>query len=401
MAATSSDSHRRPAPTPFGPELRANVAALTPYTPGEQPDDPRVVKLNTNENPYPPPPEVMQAVAAVTPEQLRRYPSPSAAGFREVAARVHQLSPEQIIACNGGDELLRLVITAYCEPASDGQLRRGGLAVTDPTYSLYAVLAEIHGSPVTAVPLDDRFQWPADLAQRWNDAGARVGIVVSPHAPSGLPRSLDALAGLADAFQGLLVIDEAYVDFAPGSALALVRPGEALDNVLILRSMSKGYSLAGLRFGYGLGAPGVIDTLARMRDSYNVDALAQAAAAEALRRRDLAAHSWAKVRDAREQLAASLRRRGAAVLPSAANFLLATPPVDAGWLYRQLKARGVLVRYFDTPRLRDRLRITIGAPKQNRTLLDTWDQLVSEAAPAPVVAGSPAQSPPGPGAPDG
>lgn len=376
---------------------RDNIRRLAPYVPGEQPADAGVVKLNTNENPYPPPPEVMQAVARVTADQLRRYPPPRAQRFRETAARVHGLESSRVIATRGGDELLRLAVTVFCE-AARGPISGGGLGETDPTYSLYDVLAGIHDTPAMRVPLDDGWAVPDDFADRLNAADARLALLVNPHAPSGRLEPLDKLEALAREFKGVLLIDEAYVDFADandGGAIALLDPARGLDNVLLLRTLSKGYSLAGLRFGYGLGHPRLIEALDKARDSYNTDALAQAAAVAALENQPAARESWQKVIAERTRLTAALRTRGFTVPDSQSNFILATPPkpgpsedegpdpAAAASLYRALADRRIFVRYFDHPRLHDKLRITVGTPDQSDALLGALDDLTH---PSPLAA---------------
>ncbi len=354
---------------------RENIRRLEAYVPGEQPRAAEVVKLNTNENPYPPPPPVLEAIAAVDAEALRRYPSPTATRFREVAAALHRVHPEQVIATNGGDELLRLAVTVFCDPR--GPRRGGGMGETQPTYSLYDVLAGIQDTPVTRVPLEDDWSIPADFTARLNEAGCRLAMVVNPHAPSGRLEPIATLRKIAQTFRGVLLIDEAYVDFADADALELVREGSGLDNVLVLRSLSKGYALAGLRFGYGIGHADLIAALNKARDSYPTDVLAQAAAVAALEHRDQAAQTWRAVRDQRQSLADRLRALGFTVPPSQSNFLLATAPPGgptARSLYQSLKQRGILVRYFDQDRLRDKLRITVGTPEQNETLLAALDR---------------------------
>jgi histidinol-phosphate aminotransferase len=361
---------------------RDNIRSLSPYVPGEQPQDVKVVKLNTNENPYPPAPGVLEAIAGVGGDALRRYPSPTASEFRNVAAQIHDVDPDQVIATNGGDELLRLAMTVFCEPnGSDGAGESGGetsggggIGETWPTYSLYDVLARIHDTPIVRVDLEEDWAIPQDFAGRLNDAGCRLAIVVSPHAPSGRYESCDRLRQIADEFQGVLLVDEAYVDFARLDALELIRGGDGLDNVLLLRTLSKGYSLAGLRFGYGLGHRGLIAVLDKARDSYNTDAISQAAAVAALNGREQARVMCAKVVDERRRVGDELARLGWWVWPSDSNFIMAKPPApgsgqDARAIYESLKADGVFVRYFDQDRLRDKLRITIGTPDQNDALL--------------------------------
>lgn len=363
---------------------RDRIARLSPYVPGEQPADGDIVKLNTNENPYPPSAAVMEAIGAVQAEQLRRYPPPQAKPFRDIAAKTHGLDPAQVIATNGGDELLRLAITVYCDaapgtPESPGG-GGGGIGVTEPTYSLYPVLAAIQGAPVTRVPLDDDWSLPDDFAARMISAGAKLVLVVNPHAPSGRLEAVDRLRDIAGELRGkaVLLIDEAYVDFAERDALSLVGESD-LDNVILLRTLSKGYSLAGLRFGYGLAHADRIAALDKARDSYNTDALAQAAAVAALASRDQAAASWQLVRDERERVARQLRDMGWQVPDSQSNFLLASPnpgqDAVAASVFNSLKQRGIFVRYFDQDRLRDKLRITVGTPGQNDALLEAVSNL--------------------------
>jgi histidinol-phosphate aminotransferase len=347
---------------------RQNIARLSPYVPGEQPQSAEPIKLNTNENPYPPAAAVLSAIREVPAEALRRYPPPTAADFRDIAAQTHNVQSAQVIATHGGDELLRLAITVFTEP---GQSTRG-LGLTRPSYSLYNVLAQIHDCAITTVPREDDSALPADVAEQWNEAGCNLAMLVNPHAPSGRLESETTLRNLAQTFRGVLLIDEAYVDFAKADALNLIRGHQALDNVLILRSLSKGYSLAGLRFGYGLGHPDLIASLDKARDSYNLDALAQAGAIAALEHRETARQSWHAVIEQRQWLSEQLQKLGFCVPPSETNFILAAPPADgpnAQALHEALKEQGIFVRYFNQPGLDDKLRITVGRPAENQALI--------------------------------
>jgi histidinol-phosphate aminotransferase len=362
---------------------RQNIEALHAYVPGEQPRDTQVIKLNTNENPYPPTDAVMKAIAAVSAESLRRYPPPMAQRFCETAARVHGLKPHNIIATNGGDELLRLAMTVFCEPFKSRGETAGGLSICEPSYSLYPVLADIQDAAVHTMPLKDDWSLPEDWVESLLAAGCKLAIVVNPHAPTGQVRPASQLAAIARRLKGkaVLLIDEAYVDFAESDAIGLLDPAMNLDNVLLLRSMSKGYSLAGLRFGYGLGSPGVIEAMNKAKDSYNTDAISQAAAIAALGSRDLARENWRKVIAERTRVTAELRKRGFLVLDSQSNFVLATAPaggMGAKATYQTLKDRGIFVRYFDQDRLRDKLRITIGTPEQNTALLRMLDEITAK-----------------------
>lgn len=356
---------------PAKPYEREAIARMSGYTPGEQPARPVVAKLNTNENPYPPCAAVMAALRGIDGNALRRYPSAMADGFRAEAALLHGLTPAHVIATNGGDELLRLAITTFLEPG-------GPLGIAEPGYSLYPVLAALHDSPLARVELADDWSLPADIALRWNAAGARLAMLVNPHAPSGRLTPVAEIAPIARAFAGVLLLDEAYVDFIDPAlgydSIPLVRE---LPNVLLLRTMSKGYSLAGLRFAYGIGTPQLVaPMLTKSKDSYNVDAVAQALATASLRHRDEAARTWSAVRAERDRVRAALLARGFGCPPSESNFVLAEVPASHGGaptLYRALAEAGIYVRWFDQDRLRDRLRISIGTPEENDALLAAID----------------------------
>jgi histidinol-phosphate aminotransferase len=347
---------------------RASVRRTAGYVPGRQVARGDLIKLNTNENPYPPSPAVLAALAGIDGEMLRRYPPPLADRFRGTAARLHGVAESNVVAVNGGDELLRLAVHTFVEPGRP-------IGVFAPTYSLYGVLAALHGSDCVEVPRQEDWSIPGDAAERWNRAGAQLGFVVNPHAPSGHLSPRQAIAELAAQFRGVLVVDEAYVDFVdPELDHDVVSLVHERDNVLILRTLSKGYSLAGLRFGYGLGHRELVaPMLGKTRDSYNVDAVAQILAQAALEQRADAQRSWAWVRSARAELGRGLVALGFSVWPSQANFLLARAPEagpGAAALCAALEQHGILVRHFATPRLEDKLRITVGTPQQNARLLE-------------------------------
>ncbi len=369
---------------------RDNIARLTAYVPGEQPQVGRWIKLNTNENPYPPAPAVKRAIASVSADQLRRYPPPHADAFCQTAAKLHRVRPDQIIATNGGDELLRLVVTVFARPnlaihpsqrESPAEAGPGGIAIADPSYSLYPVLADIHESSVSRIPLNDDWSLPDDFADKAAQAGCKLALIVHPHAPSGHVEPMNRLRTLAEQLAKIgcvLLIDEAYVNFAKSDCLPLVRQGSKLDNVILLRSLSKGYSLAGLRFGYGIGHPDLIASLSKAKDSYPTDILAQAAATAALQSQTYARSTWRKVISERDRVMRALIKRGWSMPQSGSNFILATPATngpDARSIYHALKDRAIFVRYFDQNHLRDKLRITIGTPAQNNRLLRALDDM--------------------------
>jgi histidinol-phosphate aminotransferase len=348
---------------------RASIAAMHGYVPGKQPQSADAIKLNTNENPYPPCAEVMAALSSVPGDALRRYPPPSADALRARIAATHGLTLEHVVAVNGGDELLRLAVTTFVEVAGSGQ----AIGVVEPSYSLYPVLAEIHGCPIVRLDARDDWSLPEQLGPHMAAAGVKLLLVVNPHAPSGTLTSAADIAKLAASFPGVLLVDEAYVDFVdPALGHDVVSLVKQHDNVLVLRTFSKGYSLAGLRAGYGLGQPSLIAPLLwKTRDSYNLDAIAQKVAEASLEHRAAAARSWELVRAERARLAAALRALGFELPDSQSNFVLARVPPgrDAPALQQWLEARGILVRWFDADRLRDKLRITVGTPQQNDRLL--------------------------------
>jgi histidinol-phosphate aminotransferase len=339
-------------------EARPNIERMTGYTPGEQPaPGERVIKLNTNENPYPPSPRVMDAIRTFDPEWLRRYPNATADAFRDQAAQLHGVGRDQIIAGNGSDEILAMLVRAFVGP---GQ----GIAWPDPTYSLYPVLADIQDARGIALPWDPGWQLPVEALLR---SGAQAIFFANPNAPSGTLVPADTVRALARRFAGLVLVDEAYVDFAEGDCVALVRE---LPNVVVSRTLSKGYSLCGLRMGYAIAAPEIVDRLMKVKDSYNCHAIAITAGKAALEDQAHAAAGWQAVKRERARLTTELEQRGWQVIPSQANFLLATVPGgDGGALYRRLKQQGILVRFFDKPGLADKLRITVGRPDENDALL--------------------------------
>ena len=343
---------------------RENIRRMAGYAYGEQPADPNVVKLNTNENPYPPSPKVASALAAFDAAGLRGYPPADARAFREMAADRFGLEPEQILATNGGDEALRLAVTTFVDPGAT-------FAFATPSYSLYEVLAQVQDCRIEAVPMAEDWTLPQSFARAVNGQRARLTCIVNPHAPSGSLTPVDALARLAADIDGVLLIDEAYADFVDPArghdATPLLRE---FDNVLLLRTLSKGYSLAGLRFGFLLGARALIEPIAeKTRDSYNTDAVSQCLAAAAFGDRAYAEATWRNVRAERERLRGALTALKFSVAPSEANFLLADAGRNARCIYQGLRERGVLVRYFDAGRLATALRITVGTPQQNDALL--------------------------------
>jgi histidinol-phosphate aminotransferase len=351
--------------------VRSIIRQMKGYVPGEQPAaGERVVKLNTNENPFPPSPRVMQAIAQIEPELLRRYPDPGARIFREAAARLHKVTPESIIAANGSDDILAIAMQTFLSPGDT-------LALPEPTYSLYPVLAEMDEVKVVNVPWEKDWALPMEALLA---AKPQAIFLANPNAPSGTFISPQKLDELARNFDGLLLIDEAYVDFADDNCIPLIKERE---NVVIARTLSKAYSLAGLRFGYAIAQPQVIREMNKARDSYPCDAISIVAATAALEDQEYASKNWEQIRTERNRVSAELTQLGWRVLPSHSNFLWVSPPDDSAKdAFLGLKAQGILVRYFDTPGLSDNLRITVGNIPENNALLGGIKALTAAETPA-------------------
>jgi histidinol-phosphate aminotransferase len=338
--------------------IRANIRAMDGYTPGEQPGiGERVVKLNTNENPFPPSPNVMKAIRELEPEVLRRYPNPTADLFREAAAKLWGVTPNMIIAGNGSDDILTIATRTALPPG-------GLLAFPEPTYSLYPVLADLEDAKSVGVPWEKNYALPIEglLAKK-----PAVIYLANPNAPTGTFVPPADVAKLAKAFEGLLLVDEAYADFGDEHCIGLVKDHE---NIVISRTLSKAYSLAGLRFGYAIAQPQIIDEMMKVKDSYNCDAISVVAATAAIEDQEYAKRTWDHVRSERARLVTELKDLGFDVAPSHANFLFAIVPGGNGkQIYHKLKQQGILVRFWDKPGLSDKIRITVGTSQENNALL--------------------------------
>jgi histidinol-phosphate aminotransferase len=345
--------------------FRDNVKKMEGYMPGEQPPPgSKVVKLNTNENPYLPSPEVMKALHGFDGEWLRRYPDPMATMAREAAAKVYGVPAEWILAANGSDEMLALLARAFLEPG-----RR--IAYPMPTYSLYITLAEMQDATTVEVAYDEDYNLPVEglLA-----AQADLTFICSPNNPSATVAPVRDLEKLASGLKGVLVIDEAYTDFSDGNALELVSKHE---NVIVLRTLSKAYSLAGLRVGFGVAQPKLLEGLIKIKDSYNVDSVALRLAAAALNDQDWMRANAGKIKTSRARLATELEQMKFRLWPSQSNFIMVSPcRGDARYLYYELRDRGILVRYWDRPRLDDKMRITVGTEEENQVLIAALRELI-------------------------
>ncbi len=371
-------SHRR---------IRPHIDALHPYVPGEQPKGLKLTKLNTNENPYPPSPRVLKAVKEAAGEQLRLYPHPTADPLRERLAELHEVRKEQIIVGNGSDELLALATRAFVAPAPS----RGKAGVPNniiqyftPSYSLYPVLASIQDATKNEVTLPPSFALPGKAAlqkSNWNPKAA-LTFITTPNAPSGRAYKTSDLKRLCKATSGVIILDEAYVDFADEDALSLVNE---FDHVIVSRTFSKAYSLCFQRIGYFVGPEPLITALHKIRDSYNVNGLAQVAALATLGDLPYYRKNFTKVIRERDKLSNKLSDLGFKVLPSATNFILTSPPnrsPKAAHWYEELRKSGILVRWFSDPAVDRYLRISIGTPAENNTLMRSIKRILNTARPA-------------------
>ena len=358
--------------------VRPAVRRMHGYVPGEQPRElDRYIKINSNENPYPPSPRVLRALQRAvgldphkqnSPGQqaLRIYPSPSAEDVRDKAAQVYGLEPDQILVGNGSDDILTMLMRTCIDPGDR-------VAYPVPTYSLYDILVAMQDGQAVHVPWPEDFSLPV---RRLVESRAKLIFVANPNAPFGNFTPLEQLEALARQISGLLVIDEAYVDFAPETALPLIA---RYPQVLILRTLSKSFSLAGMRVGLAFGHPELLGELLKVKDSYNMNRLSMVAAVAALEDSDWMRANVAKIRATRSRLSAALQEFGYHVYPSQANFVVARRRgVNQRALYEWLKARRILVRYFSAPELSDCVRISVGSDEDIDQLLAAMRQFLAQ-----------------------
>ncbi len=366
--------------------IRPLVHKLHPYVYGEQPKIKGLIKLNTNENPFPPSPKVLRTTKAAVDGRLRLYPNPTAQILREKLARLHKCKPDNIIIGNGSDELLALAVRCFTEPNPNSKLKiqnstlaKATVQYFTPSYSLYPVLAEIHGAAKNEVPLKSNFNLPsvADLKndKAW-DFNAALTFVTTPNAPSGCGYRTSELDKLCRAQKGVVILDEAYVDFASENAMKL---GLKYPHVLVARTFSKAYSLCFQRVGYFVGHEELIAALNKIRDSYNVNGLGQIAAEATLDDLNFYRANFKKIIASREWLSRELTLLGFRVFPSQTNFVLVIPPLFAAkdWL-QKLRDQKILVRWFSSPGVNHYLRITIGTQKEMAALVRAASKILRE-----------------------
>ena len=332
-----------------------SVQKLTAYTPGEQPKAKGVVKLNTNENPYPPSPDCAKVLAGFDLDRLRRYPDPEFGELRKAIGRMVRAKTENIFIGNGSDEILALSAKAFVENDE-------AIGSLDPSYSLYKTLAAIR---------DVEWRGFGSLADVRGAAANKLALflLTNPNAPTGVLTPRAEVASFAKGFKGVVIVDEAYADFSRENCMALAT-AEGNRNLIVMRTFSKSFSLAGLRVGYCVGPKALIDALYKVKDSYNVDAIAQSVALAAVKDAKWMRANVKKVVATKRRFVAELKRRGWDVMPSESNFVFARPAhAKAADIFERLRGRHIYVRYFTGPKTGDRLRVTIGTDEQMATLL--------------------------------
>ena len=345
------------------------VKELAPYVPGEQPQTQGWVKLNTNENPYPASPKIAQSIQEQI-DLLRLYPEPTSQALRSAIAQQFDLSSDQVIIGNGSDNILDMITRSFVGLGQAGH--------TVPSYSLYPVVVALSGGDLLNIPFEESMELPVDAIAK---TPASVFFLTNPNAPTGVCFSLESIEAVLKKIKGILVVDEAYIDFGGQSAIPLL---QSYDNLIVVQTFSKSYSLAGLRVGYALASPKIIQVLDRVRDAYNVDRIAQSIAQVALEDRSHFEANCEKIIQTRSQSEAFLKSLDWFTYPSSANFLFthpkdaqgATGPEVAVSLFEYLKSKHILVRYFGShPLTCSFLRVSIGTDNQMKTFnegIESW-----------------------------
>lgn len=342
------------------PDVRKNINNMSGYVPGEQPKGlSRIIKLNTNENPYPPSPEAGKTLMSFDWQRLNRYPDPVGQALREEIAAYHGVSPDMIICANGSDDILTIVSRCFIDPEHP-------LACPDPTYSLYVSLASLQDAPCIRIPLDQNFELPDDFEEQAK--GASIIMLARPNAPTGNLYPMERMERLCQTFDGAVFIDEAYADFSENNCAGFVKK---YPNVIISRTFSKSRSLAGLRFGYAIAQPELIAQLMKAKDSYNISMLTQAVALAVFKDQEYLKKTVSAVKNTREELVLKLQQFGFKTVPTETNFVFAMPPDgDGERFFCYLRTKNIIVRYFPGEVTGKYVRITVGLPEEMNILYD-------------------------------
>lgn len=345
--------------------FRTEIDRMDGYVPGEQPKIDNLCKLNTNENAFPPSPRVKRAIAEFDWERLRRYPDPMADALRDRIAREFGVERANVIAGNGSDDILTMVFRCFTSPDLP-------LACLSPTYSLYTELAKMQGARAIEIPLEPgTFALPGDLLERVKEAN--LLIIARPNAPSGNSFPRETMREICRKFDGIVFIDEAYADFADDNCMEFAKK---FDNVIVSRTFSKSYSLAGLRLGFAVGHPELIAGMFKVKDSYNLDRLTQTLGFAAFDDREYLAECCEKVKAIRREFSQELEAFGFRVVPSQTNFVFTSPPDrDGERCFKELRNRAIIVRYFGGPATREYVRITIGTREEMARVLAAFREI--------------------------
>jgi len=344
--------------------VRPAIAGMKGYVPGLQPDPcQKYIKLNSNENPFPPSPRVKEVLSRLNYEDLRIYPDPMSLELREKLGSIYGFSPDQIICGNGSDDILNIIVRTFVQPGE-------GIGLYEPTFPLYKVLGIIHGSRVIPVPVAEPYDRPPEPP-----ADVRVFFLANPNSPVGFGYPASLVAELAQRVKGIFVADEAYVEFARENALNLIRD---FKNLIIVRTVSKSYSLAGARLGYAIGNEELIQEMFKVKDPFNVTRLTQAVVSAALEDQEYFRKNISEIIAIREWFTREVQTLGYRVVPSQANFLFPQPPQKGRGVkfYQRLFDRKILTRHYDEEGLRDGVRLTIGTREDMASALQVLKEIL-------------------------
>lgn len=345
--------------------IRNNVDLMEGYTPGEQPQIPGLIKLNTNENPYPPSPSIAAVMNSLSGENIRLYPDPAAGQLRRTIADLYHFNFDNIIAGNGSDDILSIAIRTFVGENET-------IACLHPSYSLYPVLAQIQNAKVLQIELDEQFNLPesfleVELKELSAGTDLKMFFIPSPNSPTGNAFPVSQIEKICKEFKGIVLVDEAYADFANDNCLRLLKK---YPNIIVSRTMSKSYSMAGIRLGWAIASAEIIKAMRKVKDSYNVNAISQKLAITALKDQKYFKEVIEKIKATRIHLSLELIASGFKVIPSQANFIFVSPPDRNGEaLFKFLRENKILVRYFSSERTRQYVRITIGRDEDMELLI--------------------------------
>ncbi len=345
--------------------FRKNIKNMEGYTPGEQPKQEGLIKLNTNENPYPPSPSAAKLLTNFSSGRLRLYPDPLSDDLRRTIAKTYGFTVENLITGNGSDDILNIIIRTFVDEGEK-------IICFDPSYTLYSILSTIQGAQTYTLSLNDDFTIPSDFLQSKLDQlsqqqNLKVFFIANPNSPTGNAFPISEIETICSKFQGIVVVDEAYADFADDNALRLLKK---FDNLIISRTLSKSYSMAGVRLGWAISSPSIIKEMIKVKDSYNVSLLSQLLAIGALNDQPYFNDIIFKIKATREKLINNLKELRFTVIPSQSNFIMASPPNKNGnELFLFLRHKNILVRYFPAHKTKAFIRITVGKDEDMQKLI--------------------------------